>query len=201
MLSVLLRMVAIGVLILPLRAFSANDIASSPINYLISTQVKPNIFFILDDSGSMQWSYLGDEVVIHGYEKTVGYRNSFCNKIYYNPSVVYEPPEQADGTAYPAQNFNAALYDGFKPDSIAVDLSTSFTAWRTATSTLPVPSTVNYHSDCSTNTGAACISGENDYPNRPEPAYYFVYQGSQANRLAVQAASRRPRRPRCLRPH
>ena len=186
MLSVLLRMVAIGLLISPLSAFSANDIASSPINYLISTQVKPNIFFILDDSGSMQWSYLGDEVVIRGYEKTVGYRNSFCNKIYYNPSVVYEPPEQADGTAYPAQNFTAALYDGFKPDSIAVDLSTSFTAWRTATSKLPVPSTpstINYHGDCSTNTGAACISGENDYPNRPEPAYYFVYQGTEANRL------------------
>ena len=186
MLSVLLRMVTIGLMLSMANAFSANDIASSPINYLISAQVKPNIFFILDDSGSMQWSYLGDEVVINGYEKTVGYRNSLCNKIYYNPSIVYEPPEQADGTTYPAQNFTAALYDGFKSDSIAVDLSSSFTAWRTATSSLPVPSTpstINYHSDCSTNAGAACTSGDKDYPNRPEPAYYFVYQGSQANRL------------------
>ena len=98
MLSVLLRMVTIGLMLSMANAFSANDIASSPINYLISAQVKPNIFFILDDSGSMQWSYLGDEVVINGYEKTVGYRNSLCNKIYYNPSIVYEPPEQADGT-------------------------------------------------------------------------------------------------------
>lgn len=186
MLSVLLRMVTIGLMLSMANSFSANDIASSPINYLISTQVKPNIFFILDDSGSMQWSYLGDEVVINGYEKTVGYRSSLCNKIYYNPSVVYEPPEQADGTAYPAQNFTTALYDGFKSDSIAVDLSTSFTAWRTTNSLLPVPSTpstINYHGDCSTNTGGACTSGDNDYPNRPEPAYYFVYQGSQANRL------------------
>ena len=186
MLSVLFRMVTIGLMLSMANAFSANDIASSPINYLISAQVKPNIFFILDDSGSMQWSYLGDEVVINGYEKTVGYRNFLCNKIYYNPSLIYEPPEQADGTAYPDQNFTAALYDGFKSDSIAVDLSTSFTAWRTATSSLPVPpntSTINYHGDCSSNVGAPCTTTGNDYPNRPEPAYYFVYQGSQANRL------------------
>ena len=186
MLSVLFRTVVTSLLLATHTAFAANDIASSPINYLISAQVKPNIFFILDDSGSMQWSYLGDEAVINGYEKTVGYRNSLCNKIYYNPSIVYEPPEQADGTPYPAQSFTAALYDGFKSDSVAVDLSTSFTAWRTVNSLLPVPSnpsSISYHGDCSTNSGAACTSGDKDYPNRPEPAYYFVYQGSQANRL------------------
>jgi type IV pilus assembly protein PilY1 len=147
MLSVLLRTIAIGLMLSTPTAYSANDIASSPINYLISAQVKPNIFFILDDSGSMQWSYLGDEVVINGYEKTVGYRNSLCNKIYYNPSIVYEPPEQADGTTYPAQNFTAALYDGFKSDSVAVDLSTRFTAWRTAIVRCPChlpTSTINY---------------------------------------------------------
>ncbi len=191
MLSILLRTITLGLLLSTHAAFSANDIASSPINHLISAQVKPNIFFILDDSGSMQWSYLGDEVVINGYEKTVGYRNSLCNKIYYNPSVVYEPPEKSDGTSYPSQSFTAALYDGFKSDSIAVDLSTSFTAWRTANSHLPVPSspsTINYHSDCLTNNGLACTSGDNDYPNRPEPAYYFVYQGAQANRLGDGSA-------------
>lgn len=186
MLSVLFRIIALRLLLSIHTAYSATDIATSPIQYLTSAQVKPNIFFILDDSGSMQWSYLGDEVVINGYEKTIGYRNSLCNKIYYNPLVIYEPPERADGTSYSAQSFTAALYDGFKSDSIAVDLSTSFTAWRTAHSPLPVPSiptAINYHSDCSTNSGAACTSSDNDYPNRPEPAYYFVYQGSQVNRL------------------
>ena len=186
MLSVLLRMISISLLLSISSAYSATDIAPSPINYLISAQVKPNIFFILDDSGSMQWSYLGDEVVINGYEKTVGYRNSLCNKIYYNPSIIYEPPERADGTAYSAQNFNSALYDGFKPGSIAVDLSMSFTAWRTASGPLPVPtntSAITYHGDCSSNVGAPCTTTNKDYPNNPEPAYYFIYQGSQANRL------------------
>ena len=44
MLSVLLRTIAISLLLSTHTAFSANDIASSPINYLISAQVKPNIF-------------------------------------------------------------------------------------------------------------------------------------------------------------
>ena len=42
---------------------AATDLASAPVNYLIASQVKPNIYFILDDSGSMQWSFLGDEVI------------------------------------------------------------------------------------------------------------------------------------------
>ena len=80
--NLLNRIVKVGLLLFaaPL-ALSANDIATMPINYLVASQVKPNIYFILDDSGSMQWSYLGDEVVINGYEKTIGYRNYLCNKI------------------------------------------------------------------------------------------------------------------------
>jgi type IV pilus assembly protein PilY1 len=62
MLTVLLRMVTMGLMLSMANVFSANDIASSPINYLISSQVKPNIFFILDDSGSMQWSYTSESI-------------------------------------------------------------------------------------------------------------------------------------------
>ncbi len=93
---------------------------------------------------------------------------------------------RADGTLCPQQNFAAALYDGYNSNSITVDLSSSFAGWRTATSVLPTPSntsTVNYHTDCSTITGADCATGGKDYPNKPEPAFYFIYQGSQANRL------------------
>ncbi|MFN5445893.1 MAG: pilus assembly protein [bacterium] len=187
MVNVLFRSALIGLLLaVPRMVFSANDIASLPLSYQVASQVKPNIFFLLDDSGSMQSSYLGDEVVTNGYEKKIGYRNHLCNKIYYNPSITYEAPVRADGTLYPQQNFTDALYDGYNLNSITVDLSSSFTAWRTATSVLPTPSntsTINYHSDCSTITGADCATGEKDYPNKPEPAFYFIYQGSQANRL------------------
>jgi len=70
MVNVLFRSALIGLLLaVPRMVFSANDIASLPLSYQVASQVKPNIFFLLDDSGSMQSSYLGDEVVTNGYEK------------------------------------------------------------------------------------------------------------------------------------
>jgi hypothetical protein len=41
-----------------------NDISQAPLSFLAVSQAKPNIFFILDDSGSMQSSALGDEVTV-----------------------------------------------------------------------------------------------------------------------------------------
>ena len=35
------------------RCFALTDLAQAPINFLLATPVKPNIYFILDDSGSM----------------------------------------------------------------------------------------------------------------------------------------------------
>jgi type IV pilus assembly protein PilY1 len=59
------------------------DLASAPLR---SAGAKPNIMLVLDDSGSMQWSYLGDSVKPNGYVNTVGYRSAPCNKLYYNPA-------------------------------------------------------------------------------------------------------------------
>jgi type IV pilus assembly protein PilY1 len=101
-----------------LRSFALTDLAQAPISFLIASPVKPNIYFILDDSGSMAWSFLGDEVTAQQYQNTVGYRSSLCNKIYYNPTIRYPVPVNADGSEYSQQNFLGALYDGFQPGSI-----------------------------------------------------------------------------------
>ena len=167
-------------------AQAATDLARAPVNFLLSAQVKPNIYFILDDSGSMVWSYVGDEVVGRGYEKAIGYRSALCNKIYYNPAVKYPVPVRADGSAYPQQNFTAAKYDGFSADSVTVDLSSRFMAWRNS-GTLPavptVPTTVRYREDCTGPFGNCTSSGSTDFPNVPEAAYYYVYTGNHAGGL------------------
>ncbi len=49
-----------GLLAIPTA--DATDIASQPLNYSLSTTVKPNIMFILDDSGSMERRFLPEEV-------------------------------------------------------------------------------------------------------------------------------------------
>jgi type IV pilus assembly protein PilY1 len=134
------------------------DISTVPLNTYSapsSTDVKPNLMFILDNSGSMDWQHMPDNSAdagsavpfTYGY---YGYRSSQCNGIYYNPAIVYKVPVKADGVSYyPAASFTAALPDGFKASGTGnqpVDLRTGFMA-ETDTS------------------GAA--------------AYYFTYSGTQ----------------------
>ena len=128
------------------------DLALAPINFTASKNIKPNIFFILDDSGSMSYSYLGEEVWTHQYINKVGYRNSLCNKIYYDPEVNYQPPVDANGNLFPNIDFFFnAPFDGFQAGSVKIDLSREFMAWRSINSIPATPNntdTTEYMEDC-----------------------------------------------------
>ncbi len=167
-------------------------IATAPLRFIAASAVKPNLYFILDDSGSMQWSYLGDEVVAHGYENAAGYRSSACNKIYYNPAITYPVPVDSTGQAYPQQNFNAALYDGFQTASVRIDLQTGFMPWRSASSSPAVPASttnIRYTSDCWSDAGN-CTAGQGQgLSNLPGAAYYLVYTGNLPDRLGDNSSS------------
>lgn len=180
-----LRWMACVLALLCANAFALTDLAQAPINFLLASPVKPNIYFILDDSGSMAWTFLGDEVIDRQYQNAVGYRSSLCNKIYYNPQVSYPVPVGADGKDYLQPSFNAASYDGFRSGAITVDLSTGFMAWRSAKSEPATPystAAVAYSEDCTTPAGS-CSATASGLPNTPEPAYYFVYKGSRPGQL------------------
>ncbi len=169
------------------------DIARAPVNFLSASQAKPNIFFILDDSGSMQSSALGDEVTINGYQNTIGYRSSLCNKIYYDPAITYPVPVKYDGTNFPQQDFTRALYNGFNSASTTVDLSSGFMPWRTKLTNPAVPpdtESIKYSSDCILVTGASCdYDPKQTLPNRPESAHYFVYKGDKSSKLGDNSAN------------
>ncbi len=159
------------------------DISLAPINFVYAKNIKPNIFFILDDSGSMSYSHLGDEVRINGYINKIGYRSSLCNKIYYDPQINYQPPIDANGNLFPTIDFFKAPFDGFQENSIRINLSTEFMAWRSKKSIPPTPvSTTNtrYLQDCN-----ECVSNNAnvELTNFQEPAYYFIYTGSNADKL------------------
>ncbi len=167
-----------------------NAIATSPLRFIAASVVKPNLYFILDDSGSMQWSYLGDDVVTNGYENAAGYRSSACNKIFYNPAISYPVPVDSSGHAYPQQDFNAAWYDGFQPGSLRIDLSSQFMAWRSTNTNPAVPAStanVRYTTDCWSDAGA-CTPGQG-LPNLPGAAYYLVYIGNLPDRLGDNSGS------------
>ncbi len=90
------------------------DLADTPLASQKSDQVKPNLLFILDDSGSMD-----DEGMPDGLSSnTVGYRNNFCNYVAYNRAVTYAiPPAPSGGATLLNENsqtsFTTAYDDGY----------------------------------------------------------------------------------------
>jgi type IV pilus assembly protein PilY1 len=110
---------------------ATTDLANAPLASGAAVQIKPNMMFILDGSGSMGSLFLPDSV--GGDESKVGFKNSQCNYSYYNPGVTYLPPKQADGTDFANASFTAARDDGFgsfetPTNTSTVNLSTSFKA-------------------------------------------------------------------------
>lgn len=107
-------------------AFALTDISSTPLATSSPTQAKPNIFYVLDDSGSMAWSFLPDwatyDYSANDHSKattscnppyasrncniapTSLFQNSGYNGIYYNPAVTYTPPVDYSGSTltYPS---------------------------------------------------------------------------------------------------
>ncbi|NOS95805.1 MAG: hypothetical protein HOP26_05225 [Methylotenera sp.] len=131
------------------------NIAKKPLNAIVTTS--PNVLYILDDSGSMDWNYLPDWAGA-GYCRTTGNpddfsrsckdddnraippaRSSDFNSIYYNPAVTYTPPKNADGTSKPSQT--SATWTAVKDDAYGIqstnttNLLTKYTDIEWCTST------------------------------------------------------------------
>ncbi|RBA24857.1 type IV pilus assembly protein PilY1 [Herminiimonas fonticola] len=87
------------------------DIANAPLASSSVDVVKPNVMFILDDSGSMAWDYSPDAAGNFDDDE-YGSRSNHCNGMYYNPAVTYTPPVNADGTSFADASFTAALPNG-----------------------------------------------------------------------------------------
>ncbi len=128
------------------------DLSSVPLASSTSAQVKPNIMYLMDTSGSMAWSHMPDDEERH--ISRVGYKNNICNSMYYNPNSTYTLPKKADGTNYPTPSFTGAYYDGYVNTATTVDLSASFRAYDSST-----------------------LSGSSN--DTAQAAYYYTYSGGQ----------------------
>ena len=112
------------------------DLADNPLSSASSTQVKPNILFVLDDSGSMDWRYMPDAVGNSSNLSKVGFRNAQCNLVYYNPAINYETPRTSTGdyvNAASPTGFTTAYDEGFHDydgnGTDTTDLSSGFRAF------------------------------------------------------------------------
>ena len=95
----------------------AVDLSSVPLTTSTATAVRPNVNFILDDSGSMGSDFMPDHVSGEKLCKSTAnkwndaycdngdppFANSDFNGIYYNPKIDYKVPVNADGSFKPDQ--------------------------------------------------------------------------------------------------
>ncbi|MCL7945875.1 PilC/PilY family type IV pilus protein [Marinobacter sp. ATCH36] len=140
------RMLAVGMaLVLPTSGWAEVNFSQKPLS--AGGGVDPNLMFILDDSGSMRWGFMPDELmggrnlgdcpsyVSYGGDgycaMNVGNRSPLLsptfNKLYYNPNVTYAPPLDEDGQ-YPDADFYNAPINGFDSGSARLNLDTSYRA-------------------------------------------------------------------------
>lgn len=110
-------------LLLPSHATSISEVP------LINSQVsvKPNLMFILDNSGSMNWDYIPDDISDTG---RYAYWSNQCNGAAFNPdasAAAYPRPTTPDGRDYPQMDPAYAWSDGFQPSltGTTYDLSVS----------------------------------------------------------------------------
>lgn len=121
-------------LVLPQTGMGAAlTLATAPLANSTNTTVLPNLMFILDDSGSMDWDYLPDWVNdsisnVGSSEKAKLEKNAAFNGVYYNPAIRYDPPVlyNADGT------LNTTTYPTQIGTSTATGANTSYSTpnWR-----------------------------------------------------------------------
>ena len=105
---------------------ATTDLAPAPLITSPTASVLPNIFLMMDDSGSMAWDYMPDNAKNFGAGK-YGAASYQCNGVSYNPAIRYLPPVDSTGGSYASSSFTAAKVDGYGTTSTSTkNLSTSF---------------------------------------------------------------------------
>ena len=162
---------------LPLPALAASVALSTvPLSSSTTSTVKPNVMFILDDSGSMSWDYLPDwandtdPFTGTSYiNESALHKNTRFNGVAYNPAITYLKPVfyNSDGslntTTYPnfGSPWTAVKRDGYGIESTSTDNLVGNASFYTFT--------VGEH--CSTPSQTSCVTTATPTVANPYPAY------------------------------
>ncbi|MFN6969684.1 MAG: pilus assembly protein [Rheinheimera sp.] len=131
-------------------AEAAIDISTAPLE--TGTAVPPNILFLLDDSGSMRWGFMPDDLSSTfslGSNCTTGSTSTYLdatvrlcratnrmylasshlNKVYYDPTITYSIPLKPDGvTYYATPSYSNAPHNGYSSTSTKINLGSQYLA-------------------------------------------------------------------------
>ena len=137
------------------------SIALSEVPLYLTSSVQPNLMFILDDSGSMQWEVMPESLRTEAtfylmprpsnpyggshYDRrivvftdtdslNVRVRSAHNNTVFYNPTVEYEPWYKEDGSQFSDADPTDALHNPALPGKGDVDLTAlrSYDRWRSS---------------------------------------------------------------------
>lgn len=126
---------------------ATTDISNAPLSSSASASVLPNLMFVLDDSGSMDFDVLPDFVDDSDTCKRRSGSNTDCNagdppyysaqfnSSFYNPQITYSPPVNFDGTSFGNQGspWTSVKVNAFISSS-TINLTNSFREIRYCTS-------------------------------------------------------------------
>ena len=116
------------------------DIAPVPLTSSAQTLVKPNVMFILDDSGSMNLDHMPDDA--NFVASKYGRNASQCNGLAYNPGTTYALPITSTGTNHPPGTFTFPTTTGLS--SILAITSPASPSIATGSITVTVSGTTTY---------------------------------------------------------
>ncbi|RJX33293.1 MAG: hypothetical protein C4516_02560 [Oxalobacter sp.] len=150
------RIVTLSAVVLSVAAGAATlDLATVPLTTATNTAVKPNLMFVLDNSGSMNWDYMPDWVVDaryckdhNGYVYSGSSRGNYCCR---NSSGSYITSSTKSSTCLPtgsnlrgmppfySADFNKAYYDpAIKYDPPKGYDGTALTSYNGTSSAVPL---------------------------------------------------------------
>jgi type IV pilus assembly protein PilY1 len=123
------------------QAFNVLSISAEPLGTGTGLSVKPNLWFVLDDSGSMDSTFTPDYVnnsicqsnisnpaANSTYSCNAGdppYMAAGFNKSYYNPAITYTPPVNANGSSFGNASPTAAKGEPFRYPSASTAVTTT----------------------------------------------------------------------------
>src|SRR6266568_5239150 len=186
---------------------ASTDISTSPLFTSSPTAVKPNIMFILDDSGSMADENMPDDAP--SSVARYGYKAAQCNGLAFNPAITYVLPINSDGSSKAAGTFpalaNLSSQTSVSPSSVAYvsngsttvtltvsgggtfgngqgvtlyDTTSSDANWMTGTVTNWDKVNKTLNITVSASSGSGTLS--NLKLASGAPSFYYTYSGSQS---------------------
>lgn len=158
------------------------DLSSVPLATTNPVLAKPNLLFVLDNSGSMSWDYMPDDLG-DSYDDPqttwLGYWSSQCNGVAYDPTTEYLPPIDAAGQAFanitdltkvPTDGFNASsnkvnvtsryfyYYEGQNSDGSSKSGRQKAMAWKYKTSDGLPDTATDFYKQCSADVSSITYS-------------------------------------------